>query len=302
MTVVPPDTPLTCVGDIMLELITQREMASDYQRTLILDGRETAIGGAVCNLVWYFSQLGLSSAMVSHYGEVDRERVHQLLSEPNVASNSLVEKPGVSDLLIVVPRIKMPAIYVTGHLDDSQASVMSQGLVDEGFIIFGGSRHNALRHAFLNRTSTFQRAKIVFSPSYTLYDYGDDEIARFLRASDIAVVNEDEAEYLTQKIASNELDAIMRLPKEGGIVTRGPLGADLYYQTLPRLRTPSVSGRKQDVVGAGEAFLCGFLHSLMVSGRWVEAGEWGCAVAAQVVLDGRVRAPIDRNAISAHFG
>jgi hypothetical protein len=50
MTVVPPDTPLTCVGDIMLELITQREMASDYQRTLILDGRETAIGGAVCNV------------------------------------------------------------------------------------------------------------------------------------------------------------------------------------------------------------------------------------------------------------
>jgi sugar/nucleoside kinase (ribokinase family) len=297
MTTTRPDIPLTCVGDIMLELITQRDVTSRYQRTVIFQDSETVIGGAVCNLVWYFSQLARSAMMVAHYGRIDRERVRQLVGEAHVASTSLAEKAGMTDLLIVAPRIKMPAIYVAGHLEDTDVARMSQSLPDDGLVVFGGSRHAALRQALLQRVVSFQRAKLVFSPSYTLYDYGDDEIERFLKASAIAVVNEHEAEYLRQRCASNDLDVIMRWPKEGGIVTRGPLGADLYCQTLPLLRVPSVSGQQEDVVGAGEAFLCGFLHAYGAGCSWAKAGQMGCAVAAQVVLDGRVRAPIDARAL-----
>ncbi len=52
-------TELACLGDIMLELITQKaEPLANYQRTVVLDERENTIGGSVFNIAWYFSQLG----------------------------------------------------------------------------------------------------------------------------------------------------------------------------------------------------------------------------------------------------
>src|SRR6516165_6931967 len=259
----PCNIPLAVIGDIMMELITSGEIASDYQHTLSIDGADATAGGAVCNLAWYFSRLGRPSTVISHYGSADRDRVRQLFREAKGAVKSLIEKRAMTDLLIVAARVAMPAIYIMGRLEDDEIAAIVEGLRDDGWIIFGGSRHVALRTAFLRRIATLHHAKIAFSPSYTLYEYSVEEIKEFLALSDIAFVNEHEADYLTRSLGHGDLNAVMRLPKEGGVVTRGPRGAELYHRNSHSLHVPSVSGRQEDVIGTGEAFVCGFLHALI---------------------------------------
>lgn len=288
---------LASIGDIMLELITSQAMASNYQRTVAIEGDEATVGGAVCNLAWYFSQLGRHSAVISHYNGTDRERVHQLLDEARGTEKFLVEKRAMTDLLIVAPGVKMPAIYVMGRLQQHEITAMVERLRDDGWIIFGGSRHAALRTAFLHRVATFRHAKIAFSPSYTLYEYSVEEIEEFLALSSIAFVNEHEAGLLVRSLSYGDLDAVMRLPKLGGVVTRGPQGAELHRRNSKSLLIPSVSGRQEDVIGTGEAFVCGFLHAYIAGSSWTRAAEMGCAVAARVVVDGRVRAPVGGHAL-----
>jgi sugar/nucleoside kinase (ribokinase family) len=290
--------PIACIGDLMLEVITMEDIKGTYQRTLIVDGSKASVGGAACNLSWYFSQLGRPSKLISHYGAADRERVKQCMEDAQIDPSSLIERLGMTDLLIVMTRREMPAIYVAGCLRDGDTAAMIGGIRDEGWIVFGGSRHAALRRAFLQRVSACRSANIIFAPSYTLYDYSVEEVKGFLSLSDIVFVNEHEADYLDSALHLGSPEAIMRSARQGGVITRGAHGADLYPATSKCLHVPSVSRRNDDVIGTGEAFLCGFLHSYIADGAWERAGKFGCTVAARVVLDGRVRTPIERLGLS----
>jgi sugar/nucleoside kinase (ribokinase family) len=284
---------LACFGDLVWEVISRRKLAAGYQRTLTIDDREIALGGSPYNFAWYFARLHRPSMLISHHGCSDGKRIRKLLAKPALVSVALAEKTSMTDLLIVMPQVQMPAIYVAGRLDHSDILTMIGSLPASGLVVFGGSRYAALRQAFLTRISKSSEVKLVFAPSYSLYEYPDDEIAKFLDASDIAIVNQQEAEYVQERIGRGDLDAVMGRPKDGGIVTLGAGGADLYYHGAPRFHIPSVSGREEDVIGAGDAFVCGFLDSLIAGGTWREAARAACAIAAKVVSDGRVRAPID---------
>ena len=113
-------------------------------------------------------------------------------------------------------------------------------------------------------------------------------------ASDITIVNEHEAEYLVRLLSKRGNNDLMRLPKRGGIVTLGPGGVDLFRDGRVD-HVVSISGRDEDVIGAGEAFLAGFIHEYIDTGNWEQSATVGCAVAAQVVRANpkQVRATIE---------
>lgn len=199
----------------------------------------------------------------------------------------------MTDILIVAQGINMPSIYITGVINDGELTALKDFFPTKGTVIFGGSRHRSLREDILSYFQLNKQLRIVFSPSYSIYEHSKTEIVEFLSVANIVVVNEHEAEYLRQTFCLNSVDEVMALTKEGGVVTLGPRGADIYKKGSARARVASRSGREDDVVGAGEAFLCGFMYRLIEGGSWTEAGEIGCAVAAQMVVDGRIRASID---------
>jgi sugar/nucleoside kinase (ribokinase family) len=70
----------------------------------------------------------------------------------------------------------------------------------------------------------------------------------------------------------------------------------LHQRELPTIEIASVSESAKDVIGAGDAFLSGFLHSYLEDVSWERAAEIGCALAAQVVRVGRIRV-----SLSNHF-
>jgi sugar/nucleoside kinase (ribokinase family) len=291
------DITITCLGDIMLELIESGAGQQPIQRTFIVDHASAAVGGAVVNLCWNFGELGRRPTMVAAYGASEASRVQQALAPLHISIDSLVEYSDSTDLLVVLSGPTMPAAYVRGRIGEGGLSALAEKIPDNGLIVFGGSRHESFRKVILRTISRFRNSKFVFSPSYTVYDYDTDELHAFLRAADIVAVNEHEADYLIRKFSISDFCSLMQLPKEGGIVTLGPRGADIFTHGKV-CRAPSVSGLTEDVVGAGEAFLAGFLHEYLQSSDWTRSGRLGCAVAAQVVRARKVRTSIDARLLS----
>ncbi len=281
----------------MLELISSRVASARFERTVVLNSQEFAVGGAVCNLYWYFTQLGRKAAIATHYGAGDRARVMGLL--PHDATEFFAEKHSLTDALVVLRNMSMPSVYLAGELAGRDIDTMLAGLQDTGTVVFAGSRHEVLRKACVERIAALRHATVVFSPSYTVYEYTPEELRSFLAHSHIAFVNKEEAEHLRNKLGAASVPEVMRSTRLGGIVTLGPEGANLYPAQHADIHIPSSSGSQEDVIGAGDSFVCGFLHSYLSSGSWQAAGEAGGAVAAQVVRDKRVRAPIDRSLIEA---
>jgi sugar/nucleoside kinase (ribokinase family) len=294
---------VTCVGDLMLELYALQGGRPRAQRTYEFDHAAATVGGGALNLCWYFSQLRRSSTIVAGFGVGDRDRVEAALKKARVDVASLVQLSSVTDILAVLPGKDLPAAYIRGRIDDQDLAALANRLSSGSVIIFTGSRHENFRRVVLQRVLELGDLVFVFSPSYSVYDFRHDELDSFVHASDIIVVNEHEAEYLAHVLCRDGNADLMKLAKQGGIVTLGPRGADLFCNGQTH-RVASISGRDDDVIGAGEAFLAGFVHAFLESSNWERSGRVGCAVAAQVVQakPTLVRAPIDIKRLSDTLG
>ncbi len=285
---------IACVGDLMMELFAPSGQGPQVQRTYILDSATAAVGGAALNLCWYLGQLRRSSTMVSGFGTMERSCVEAALTKANVDIAALVQLSGKTDVLVVLPGQNLPAVYIRGQIVEQELAALADRMCDRNLIIFAGSRHENFRNMILQKVREIEDAMFVFSPSYSIYDFGYDELKAFMMASDITIINEHEAKYLVQLFSKTGNTDLMQLPKRGGIVTLGPGGVDIFRDG--RLdHVASISGREEDVIGAGEAFLAGFIHEYVDSGIWERSATVGCAVAAQVVRTDptQVRAMID---------
>ena len=130
--------------------------------------------------------------------------------------------------LLVYPRIAMPAVYMIGGLSSDETADLCRKLPDEGLIVFGGSRHAGWRTALLGAIENFRRAELVFSPSYTLYEYSAEEIRGFMRRARFTFINEHEAAFLCDALGGVTIEAAMALNRNGGVVMKGRAGATLY--------------------------------------------------------------------------
>lgn len=279
------------IGDTMLEVIMKDGSASGYDRTVLLQREALPVGGAICNFYWYLTQLGRVLSVATHYGSYDTQRMSALLAGDT--GRFRAEKTSETDVLIVLPDLQVASLYILGKLSCDDSAKMLAGITDGGVVAFVGSRHQSLRAAYLERVRALTQAIVVFSPSYTVYEYSASELRDFLTHSHLTFVNKHEIAHMCKTLGVQDPADVMKSNKLGGVVTHGPDGAWLYPHNGPPHHCPSVSGLKEDVIGAGEAFMCGFLHSYLSGGAWEVAGTFGCAIAAQVVRDGRVRAPID---------
>ena len=274
----------------MLEVIVGADSAARYDSTVILPRESLPLGGATCNLYWYLTQLGRKPIVATHYAASDAPRMRALMTGD--AGRFHAEKSSATDVLIVLPTLSTASLYIAGALNTDDISKMLAGIADDGVVVFVGSRHGALRSAYLKKVATLTKATVVFAPSYTMYDFTPEELRDFLASSHLTFINEHEAAHACKLLGAINSAELFKSSKLGGIVTLGPGGASLYPRGGGPVVCPSVSGSQADVIGAGEAFMCGFLHSYLNTGSWETAGTFGCALAAQVVRGGKVRMPI----------
>jgi sugar/nucleoside kinase (ribokinase family) len=193
------------------------------------------------------------------------------------------------------PQFRKGRAAETGYrlLEEPDIAALCAGLAAAQTVVFAGSRHPALRARYRETVAARRPALTIFSPSYSVYDYTTDELEDFLRGADLTFVNEHEAQFLCTELGDREFGRVMARSQRGGVVTRGAAGASLYPRDAAEVAFPSTSGVLGDVVGAGEAFLCGFIEGFLQTGDFLTAGRLGIAVAAQTARDGRICAPID---------
>jgi sugar/nucleoside kinase (ribokinase family) len=131
-----------------------------------------------------------------------------------------------------------------------------------------------------------------FSPSYTVYEYSTEELAAYLTRADIAIVNRNEAAFLANVFAADEA-SVMARAGIAGIVTRDEDGAVIYPRRGGVFHLASTSDVRGDVIGAGDAFLSGFVDGFLRSHDISAAARVGIEVSAQAARSGLVCAELD---------
>jgi sugar/nucleoside kinase (ribokinase family) len=280
------------IGDVLLQLISGQSQESAYQRTLIADAAEAKYGGSPWNIVWNLDQLGWTTRMLAQHGPDAAGCFPQLpISGRNALEPSWC-KSTRTDQLLVFPNVAMPAIYLMGRISQDEFDLMFSDADGHEAIIFAGSRHPNVRHRTLDVLFSQPSQLRVFSPSYTVYEYSVEEIAGFLSHADIAIVNRNEAAFLTNIFATDEA-SVMARARVAGIVTRDEEGAVIYPAGGNVFHIPSTSRVHGDVIGAGDAFLSGFVDGFLRSNNLTAAARVAAEVAAQTARSGLVCAVLD---------
>lgn len=230
--------------------------------------------------------------MLAHYGP---DAVGQFQPLPESGRDPLEprwQKRTRTDQLLVFPGISMPAIYLMGRLSRCELDTMFADAGASLVIAFGGSRHPELRSRTLELLSSQAGPLRVFSPSYTVYEYGVEELSAFLSHADIAIVNRSESAFLAEVFSEDEAEVMARL-RIAGIVTRDEAGAAIYPAGDAPFHLASTSGVLGDVIGAGDAFMCGFIDGFLLHRQVVAAARTGIEVAAQAARSGLVCTVLD---------
>jgi sugar/nucleoside kinase (ribokinase family) len=87
-----------------------------------------------------------------------------------------------------------------------------------------------------------------------------------------------------------------------GIVTCDEDGASIYPTRGAGFHLPSTSGVRGDVIGAGDAFLSGFVDGYLHSRDVTTAARMGIEVAAQTARSGHICAKLDAKRARAAAG
>jgi sugar/nucleoside kinase (ribokinase family) len=283
---------IVAIGDVLLELISNQSQEAAYQRTLIADVAEARYGGAAWNIAWNLDQLGWVTRMLAQHGP---DAVGCFPPLPVSGRDPLEpswRKRARTDQLLVFPNMPIPAICLMSRLSKDELDSMLTNAGTYAAIVFAGSRHPELRRRTLDALFSQPGPLRVFSPSYTVYEYGDEELAAFLECADIAIVNRREAAVLAKVFAADEA-TVMGRASVAGIVTCDEDGAVIYPTGEAGFHLPSTSGVRGDAIGAGDAFVSGFIDEFLRSRDVTAAAHSGIEVSAQTARSGLVCAMLD---------
>jgi sugar/nucleoside kinase (ribokinase family) len=276
----------------MLQVVHDGILPENSQRTHKINWGAAELGGAVWNVAWYLHPFGRFTRTAGHYGPDAKAYLDRLPSAGNFITGA-VRTQQSTDRLLIFKQGRLPSLFLLETLQEPDIAALCANLPQARTLVFAGSRHPELRVQYRKTLAMSSPELTVFSPSYSVYDYTVDELEDFLASADLTFVNEHEAEFVCAALGEPEPGAVMARSRRGGVVTRGDAGATLYPRDAPAVALPSTSGVFGDVVGAGEAFMCGFLEGFLQTGDFPAAGRLGIAVSAQTARDGRICTPID---------
>lgn len=278
-----------CVGELMWEVIQTTKTRPRRNQTHVVSGESRRLGGPVINVAWYLEQLGQEPVVASPYGDRQESAVRKEFQRMGLGTSGLVPYDGLCDLLIahVSPKHHY-SVYIREEV--SLAAVNAVRTQCQGFDcqVLLGSRHPQIRSLF-TRLPVSQATLRVFNPSYAIPEYEGSELARVMARSHITILNLDEATEAKRLLGLRSRRALVEASSDWVIVTKGREGAEILGRS-ESWTVPSYSHTSRDVIGAGDAFIGGLVHSLMSGQKMRAACEHAARVAAEVADTGRIRA------------
>lgn len=278
---------VVCIGDLFVEYLVSEVRPGT---TRVVDAARSDLGGTAFNICWYLDRLGVRSRLVAPFSRHERARL--VAAAPRVSASEVLWGSESPDILIVVTGdAGHQAVYLRADLPPGVGERVEKECRSARQVVLAGSRHAPIRRMFvrLARRGGFQR--LIFSPSYTVYEFTREELKALLDRVDLVVLNESEADFVCSKVGCRTLESLRSRVAGSVIVTLAERGAELHGPT-GRLTARSISRVGGDVVGAGDAFLAGYLYGT-TRGLSLEGSLYfASGVAAQVARSGNVRTAV----------
>ncbi len=275
------------------------------------------LGGSSCNLAAGLARLGSRSSMLTRVGNEHMGRfVREQLAREGVDTSHVVTDPTrLTGLVIlgIAGRDAFPHIFYRDNCADLGIEV---GDFDEAYI--ASSRALAVTGTHLSTPQTYEvvkRAvefaknngtKFILDIDYRPVLWGltaagsgeeryiesravTERIQTLLGSCDLLVGTEEEI-----SIAGGSPDVLLalrelrKLSAATIVLKRGPLGCSIFEHAIPDdidggLNIRGVQVEVLNVLGAGDAFLSGFLNAWLNKKSWIECAQAGNACGALVV-------------------
>jgi sugar/nucleoside kinase (ribokinase family) len=254
---------VTITGDLMWYLENAAADIPARNRTRVLSFRTASLAGSAVNIAAHMALAGSRPKLVSLVSAAERTKTLQLLQERRVNTSGLVDHDGFANLLVAfVGDTNARSIFI-GHPADARAyNRLEHNLAGNRVCVYGGSRDRNFRLAIL-RHARRRHGTFVFAPSYSIFDHSHLEMASFARHANVSIMNREEFGCFARTLGGRR-EAVART--HCCVVTLASEGA-IIYASGRQARIRSTSGCRKDIIGAGDAFLAGFLTSWLGPAR-----------------------------------
>lgn len=283
-----------------------------YGSKVETDDIEMHVGGSGRTVAVSLAELGHNVGLVGRLGDDSfGNRVFQDLRDHGVHTEYVKKvnegKTGFSILFFAPDGERSIVVYRGQKLDMKPDHLKESAIKSAKMLVFTsvtstGSIRFVSKAIKVAKTSG---ATIVANPSITMIRHRKRDLLRFLRQSDISIMNEDEIKKVTGK---RELEAAMRKMNNMGVglvvVTLGPRGSmvfdgDGFYQKK------GYKVKIEDTTGCGDVFTAGFLHYFLKKKAIKEALDFANAsgalqckkIGSQALSDKEVRGLMRRHPI-----
>lgn len=275
---------IVVAGDIMIECMLHVPHMPERNSTVIVGPQSIQVGGPAINIAWHLAHLGRQPRVVGFLGRKDERLVQGLFGDMAVDTTGLIRHDGATDLLasFLTPDGHHSAYALADLIPDAVAEVVAR-CGNPRCLVLNGSRQAALRTAFLRLSRNSRSQLIAFNPSYSVYVYGAEELSLLINAANVTILNEHESIHVCNVLNIKDLQELSDYTAGCIVCTHGKRGSELWVKGK-NTQIPVFSQAEGDIVGAGDAYLSGFLHELMDSHSFETAGLFGAAIASHVVV------------------
>jgi len=289
---------IICLGDIMIEFIINTPSLPQANTTVIIDSFKHSPGGPSVNISWYLSNLGWKATIVGPCGINDKNFILDALSSSGIKDSGIIQIDNKSDYLFtIIAKKQYHSIYARTKLDESIYFEIKQKCGSPNFLLLTGSRHPIIRQASVDIALDFKGSLLVFNPSYAIYNYTEDELVKLIKKADINSFNEDEAKFACEIIGVKNFNELYDFIGGLMIITVGEAGV-IVYTKEGKNKMRSYADSCVNPIGAGDAFLAGFLHSEYNKRNISDSILYGSIMAAFVTESPNVRIPITEQEIN----
>lgn len=274
---------LVSLGEIMVEEIVSEP---EVNTTSVVHQSDRSLGGAAINLCWHWAMLGIPSRLMGLATPRDRQLLIDTI--PRLVDVSVIETIGVDTdrLVTFLAGPSHKSAYFMGDVEQEQVEKLASQVSAQATLVLNGGRHREFRAAYVDICGRLGGPSLIFNPSYAVYEYGHSELEAVISSVSLTAVNLDEAEYVVETLGVPSIEELANECSGRVLVTAGGQGGALHGDGPP-IKWPGSSTSASLCVGAGDAFLAGFLASR--SNDPSKRVAWGASVAAVVVKTGEVR-------------
>ena len=229
-------------------------------------------GGCAGNIAYNLKLLGIEPIITATVGQ-DFD-----------VYGSWLEKNGISkDAIKIIDHMYTAQCFITTDSNNNQLTSFHPGAMDEGHknpvsptdniqmaIIAPDGKQSTIEHAEqLHELSI----PIMYDPGQGLPMFNKDEIEKIIELSDWIILNEYEANLISE-ITGKQLKDIARNLK-ATVVTKGNKGSEIFAGDEPIFIEPIKATKDLDPTGCGDAYRAGLMYGICNQMSWQQSGKIG---------------------------